>query len=208
MTHFDVYVFVLCLIVFLLLGGLSTAMLVHLYKLTKKLIIIGAEDEAIATEYQKRTSAKNAKVWNVLDKVVSILLLVVMCSAFIFSVYMHATEDKSPNGVPSLKVVKSPSMSFIHEDNQVLADLGLTDQFGTYDLIITRHIPGEYELELYDIVLYDLDGMPVIHRIVDIEEPDERHPDCRWFVLQGDANRHPDRVPVYYSQMKGIYRGE
>lgn len=208
MTGFDIYVFVLCLIVFLLLGGLSTAMLVHLYKLTKKLIDIGAEDDEISTEYQKRTSTKHAKLWNVLDKAVSILLLAVMCTAFIFSVYMHATEDKIPNGIPSLKVVKSPSMSYIHEENQLLADLGLTDQIQTYDLIVTRHLPDEYELALYDIVLYEADGMPIIHRIVDIEEPNNEHPDCRWFVLQGDANRYPDHIPVYYSQMKGIYEGE
>ena len=206
MSDFEIYVFVLCLIVYLLLGGLSTAMLVHMYKLTKRLIDMGAEDEFIATEYQKQ--AKHAKLWAVLDKIVSAVLLAIMCLAFLFSAYMHATEDKRPNGIPSLKVVKSPSMSYVHKENKILDELGVNDRIQTYDLIVTRHLPGEYELELYDIVVYEADGITIIHRIVDIEEPNGEHPDCRWFVLQGDANAYPDRIPVYYSQMRGIYEGE
>ena len=100
-------------------------------------------------------------------------------------------------------------MSFVHEDNTYLTENGITDQIQTFDIVVTRHLPNEYELKLYDIILYENDnGMMVIHRIVGIEEPTENHPDCRYFVLQGDANAYPDKIPVYYSQMRGIYRGE
>ena len=50
--------------------------------------------------------------------------------------------------------------------------------------------------------------MYVIHRIVGIEEPNEKHPNERQFLLQGDAVENPDRFPVLYSQMQGIYEGE
>ena len=48
----------------------------------------------------------------------------------------------------------------------------------------------------------------IVHRIVEIEEPNEAHPDCRHFRLQGDAVDSPDRFPVLYEQMRAIYRGE
>ena len=68
-------------------------------------------------------------------------------------------------------------------------------------------LPPVEELKLYDVVCYEVDGVPVIHRIVEIQPPNESHEDY-YFLLQGDAIENPDRFPVYYSQMRGIYRGE
>ena len=48
----------------------------------------------------------------------------------------------------------------------------------------------------------------IIHRIIGIEEPNEKHPDCRHFLLRGDASKFSDEFPVLYEQMKAIYRGE
>jgi hypothetical protein len=64
------------------------------------------------------------------------------------------------------------------------------------------------DLKLYDVVLYEVDGILLSHRIVGIEEPNEKHPDQRYFLLQGDAVESPDRFPVKYEQIKGIWRGE
>ena len=47
----------------------------------------------------------------------------------------------------------------------------------------------------------------IIHRIVGIEEPNANHPGKRHFLLQGDAVDRPDKFPVLYSQMQGIYEG-
>ena len=69
-------------------------------------------------------------------------------------------------------------------------------------------LPKEEDLQLYDIVVYEVDGILIMHRIVGIEEPCYDHPNQRWFLLQGDAVANPDRFPVKYSQMKAIYRGE
>ena len=77
-----------------------------------------------------------------------------------------------------------------------------------FDLIITRALPGEYELELYDIVVYEYKGDLIIHRIIEIEEPNEKHPDCRHFTTRGDAVRYSDEFKITYSQMRAVYEGE
>ena len=71
-----------------------------------------------------------------------------------------------------------------------------------------HELPKEEDLELYDIVVYEIRGYYIVHRIVGIEEPNESHPDCRYFLLQGDANTLADDFPVTYEQMTAIYRGE
>ena len=70
------------------------------------------------------------------------------------------------------------------------------------------HLPAEDQLELYDVVVYEINGVQMIHRIVGIEEANEKHPEERLFQLQGDAVATPDKDPVRYEQMKGIYRGK
>ena len=94
------------------------------------------------------------------------------------------------------------------QNNTYLFEHGLNDQVEVYDLLLTYGIPPEDELALYDIVIYEIDGKMVLHRIIGIEEPNEAHPNARHFLLQGDALERPDRFPVLYEQMRGIYRGE
>ena len=206
MSHFDIYVFILCLIVFLLFALVFTFVIVEMAKMKLKLIRSGLEDEEIKKEYRK--SRFKGCAGTIIGKVFSLLLCLALCVAFGFSVYMNTTEDKAPNGIPSLKVVKSDSMSKKHEANTYLVENGLDDQIQTFDIIVTRHLPAEMELELYDVVVYQQEDIYVIHRIVGIEEPNEEHPDVRHFLLQGDANDRPDRFPVLYEQMQGIYEGE
>ena len=83
----------------------------------------------------------------------------------------------------------------------------LNDQFQQFDVVICEHIPDEKDLKLYDIVVYKHEDMYIIHRIVGIEEPNEKHPNERHFLLQGDAVDCSDKFPVLYSQMQGIYKG-
>ena len=94
-----------------------------------------------------------------------------------------------------------------YSGNTYLFDNDLDNQFQMFDIVVCRHLPAEDELELYDIVVYKKDDMYVIHRIVGIEEPNANHPNERHFLLQGDAVEYPDKFPVLYSQMQGIYEG-
>ena len=92
-------------------------------------------------------------------------------------------------------------------ENTYLFDNNIQNQLQMFDVVICNHLPAEDALKLYDIVVYKQDDMYVIHRIVGIEEPNANHPNERHFLLQGDAVENPDKFPVLYSQMQGIYEG-
>lgn len=206
MTNYDVYVFLLCLIVFTVFVLLFSAMIATIAKMKLKLIRHGLEDEEIKKEYRKN-KGKGCR-GSILGKLLSLLICAAFLGIFAFSLYMHGTESRAANGIPSIKVVKSDSMAKKHEKNCYLRENGLDDQIQVFDLVVTRHLPPEEELELYDIVVYRQDEMYIIHRIVGIEEPNAEHPGERHFLLQGDAVPSPDIFPVRYSQMQGIYEGE
>lgn len=208
MSKYDIYTFILCLIVFLSLTALFTFFIVTLIRLWLRLIRGGQEDGAILKEYREQMNQKKRiRFSDVLGMCTSAVLLIALLASFVFSIYLQATDSKAANGVPSLKVVKSASMSFADEKNTYLADNEITNHLQTFDLILTEHLPDEFDLQLYDVVVYEQNGEMVIHRIVGIEEPNEKHPTCRHFLLQGDAVQFPDSFPVLYSQMRGIWTG-
>ena len=205
MTGYDIYIFILCFIVFSMFTVLFSYMIAMIVKMRLKMIEHGLADEEITTEQKKpRISCIGA----ILTNAVALLVCVALLVAFGFSLYMSATEGKAANGIPSLKVVKSASMSVKNEKNTYLVKNDLNDQIQTFDIVVTRHLPAEMDLQLYDVVVYREGDTNIIHRIVGIEEPNEKHPGCRHFLLQGDAVANPDPFPVLYSQMQGIYQGE
>lgn len=206
MSEFERYVFILCLIVFVLLTAMFTYLLFVILKQMIRLIRAGLEDEAIRKEFYRNKYAKRAG--KVFDCLISTVLCVVLLAAFLFSLYVNVREDSFLPSIPTLKVVTSNSMASKYENNTYLFENGLDDQVELYDLLLTYSIPPEDELELYDIVIYEIEGKMVLHRIIGIEEPNAAHPNERHFLLQGDALERPDRFPVLYSQMRGIYRGE
>lgn len=206
MQQFDIYVLVLCLIVFTLLVSVFSAAIVIIVKLSLKLIRSGAEDEAIIKEYS--TDKKPNKFSKIFDIMVSALLCLIFGAVFVASLYINCTQNVYFDSVPTYRVVQSGSMAEKNEKNTYLVENRLDDQIQTFDLILTYKIPKEEDLKLYDIVVYEVDGLLVVHRIVGIDEAGGTHPNERYFLLQGDAVGSPDRFPVLYSQMRGIYRGE
>jgi hypothetical protein len=94
------------------------------------------------------------------------------------------------------------------ESNTYLAENNLNDQFNMFDVVFVHKLPDEFDLELYDIVVYEHEGTMIIHRIIGIQEPNEDHPEHRHFVLRGDSAKYSDEIPVLYGQMKAIYKGE
>ena len=210
MTGFEIYVFILCLIVFSLLTAMFTYLISYIVRMEIKFIRFGHRDETIKKEYEKELNKnKNlsrAILWS--NKIISLLFCAILIAAFVFAIYVRTTEDKAANGIPSIKVVKSESMAKKNEKNTYLFLNHLDNQFQMFDVVICHHLPAEDELELYDVVIYRKDDVYVIHRIVGIEEPNEKHPNERQFLLQGDAVDSPDSCPVLYSQMQGIYEGD
>lgn len=206
MSQYEIYVFILCLLVFALLAGLSSVMLVYIVKSGIRLIRLGADDEKIKNEYfkflQKRKSSK------IIDYTVSILLCAILLGFFSFSMFVNLRKDSYFENIPTFRVVNTASMATKHEKNTYLTANGLNDQFDAFDMILTYKLPPMEELELYQIVVYEVDDVLLVHRIVGIEEPNDSHPTERYFLCQGDAVEKPDRFPVKYEQMRAIYRGE
>ena len=209
MTDYEIYVFFLCLIVFVLLTALSIVCLTIITRLSLRLINHGVEDEKILEEHRKK---KNKKSKGCFGKALDYAVSGVVCLTFIVllvgALVIRCTENSCCGMLPTYRVVKTGSMAEKNSKNEYLFENNLDDQIQTFDLIRTEKLPDEMELELYDIVVYETDGMLIVHRIVEIEEPNEQHPDCRHFRLQGDAVDAADRFPVLYEQMKAIYRGE
>lgn len=208
MEHFDAYQFVLCLIVFIILTASFTTLAAWLIKLYRKLISAGVNDEKIKQEYIKAQEKRPSIAGKVFDKLLLGLCCVVMLVMFGFSLSVTFNEGKITGDVPVLNVVKSNSMSYINERHSFLEQGEVNDQIQMFDLVFIHKLPAEDDLNVNDIVVYETDGYLIIHRIVAIEERNEKHPNERYFLLQGDANEVTDRFPVRYSQMKGLYAGE
>ncbi|MBQ8213527.1 MAG: hypothetical protein IJZ80_05900 [Clostridia bacterium] len=207
MSSFELYVFLLCLFVLIALTALFSVMITIIIRNTLKLIRLGEEDKKIIKILQQEK--KKRGFVDAFSMLFSSIICVLLIIAFVFSLMTKIGEDDLSTINP-LRVVKSDSMSYADEKNDYLEKNSLTDQFNTFDLLITQPIPAESDLELYDIVIYEhkQTGRMIIHRIVEIEEANKKHPDCRYFTLQGDAVRYKDDGPVLYGQMRGIYRGD
>lgn len=208
MTNYEIYTFFLCLIVFILLTVLFVTMLAYIVRLLLRIIRNGLDDEKIRIEYAKEES-KGSKIIDGIAKWFSIILSFVFILFSLSATAISCSTDYPVGDVPTLKVVSSASMSEKHKKNKYLFENDLNDQFQTFDIIFVYQLPKEEEIELYDIIIYEVEeGILLSHRVVKIEEPNENHPDCRWFTLQGDAVEVPDKAPVYYTQMRGIYTGQ
>ena len=206
MTSFEIYVFCLCFIVFTLLTAMFSYLITALTKQELELIETGLRDMKIQEEFEKKNSnGHRAAVW--VSRVLSLLLSLAFLAAFSAALYIRVNDDRPANGIPSIKVVKSNSMAKKNEENTYLVKNNLDNQLQMFDVVICNHMPAEEDLQLYDIVVYKQEDMYVIHRIVGIEDPNEKHPNERYFLLQGDAVERPDKFPVLYSQMQGIYEG-
>ena len=204
MTEYEIYIFVLCLVVFVALTAFFATLITCLVKMNLKLIKGGLADTEI--EKQRAKEAKKSAVFFTFEKILSALLLVVALTVFFFSLDVKINEKK-PAEKATVKVVKSPSMSKKDEFNKYLVENDLNNQFQMFDIIVVSPLPKASELKLYDIVVYEVDGQMVVHRIVEIKEPSATHTERR-FLLRGDANRYSDKFPVLYSQMRSIYAGK
>ena len=212
MAGFELYVFFLCLIVFLSLTALFTFMICYIGKQSAALIVNGLEDDKIKERLTKklnRKATKTGKFFEKAEQIFSIVLCVVLCVLFVSTIVSSVRGDNKVKSLPAIKVIASTSMSEKYENNTYLFQNDLNDQLQMFDVVLLHELPPEEELELYNIVVYEhISGALLIHRIIGIEEPNAEHPDEYHFLLQGDAVHYPDSFPVRYSQMKSIYRGE
>lgn len=205
MTPFETYLLVVSLIVLVSLVTFFSFLIWYVYVLTIRLTYVGYWDQELVQEYdfKRKQSVFSQRAGRIVSAVICSILSVMV----IISIFLGITENKLTKSVSTLKVVQSDSMSKKHEDNKYLVENGLDNQFQMFDLITTHALPAEEDIKLYDVIVYERDGNLVIHRVVQILEPDENRPD-RLFYTRGDANRKNDDLPVRYSQMRGIYQGK
>lgn len=206
--NYDIYVSLLCTITYVLLTTLSVICIATITRLYVKLIRSGYEDKKILREYQRKED--NGIFLGVVKwatYALSFIAFVVLGLVFVSSLTIQYTDEAIFEFLPTYRVVQTNSMSTKNEKNKYLVENDLNDQIQAFDLIETKALPDEMELELYDIVVYEVEDMLIVHRIVGIEEPNANHPDCRYFMLQGDAVGSADRFPVKYDQMRAIYTG-
>ena len=205
MGSYETYVFLLCLIVFLLLTGVSIFAISTIVKQLVKLIRLGGEDNALKIEYVEMLEGKRGTI---LEKIVSYIFCAIFLVFSVGVLYINVTQNSYSKDIPNLTVVKTKSMEEKNPKNEYLYLYNLDNQISAFDLIFVYEKPSQEDLKLYDIVVYEVDGVLLVHRIVQIEEPNQAHPNERWFLCQGDAVDAPDRFPVKYSQIRAIYRGE
>ena len=192
MEQYELYVFFLCLIVFVLLIALSAGCIYFIMKLSLRVIRGGLDDEQILADDAKKKSKKQNKYLKIANYAFSCTICLIFVLMFISSIWIRYTENSHCGTLPSFRVVQTGSMAQKHPSNAYLDQNHLDDQIQSFDLIQIEKLPDEMELELYDIVVYEVDGILLVHRIVEIQEPNAAHPDCRYFRLQGDAVEHPD----------------
>ena len=207
----ELYIFGLCFVVFAALTILLTTLIVVLARQHLRLVSLGAEDEKIREEYDNRHN--QSKFLNALGFIINLTVCILLVIAFGFSVAVKVYERQNRNDTKlgSLHVVRSDSMAKAYEKNEYLFKNGLDsaeNNFRLFDIIYTNPVPPEEDIELYDVIVYQLDEMLIVHRIVKIEKPNEKHPDEIYYYFCGDNNIYVDPKPVTYDQMRGIWNGQ
>lgn len=211
MGGFELYVFFLCLFVLIALTSLFAFLIYYIAKQKITLIKNGLSDEEIKKSLNKKlndSEKKHSSFYAKAKRVTTIALSAIFCTLLLTVGVLSCVGDTTVKNIPAIKVIASTSMSEKYEGNTYLFTNNLDDQIKMFDLVVLNELPAEEDLQLYDIVVYEhISGALLIHRIVGIEEPNEAHPNERYFLLQGDAVHYPDSFPVRYSQMKSIYNG-
>lgn len=208
MTNFEIYSLILCIIVLIMLTAVFSYMIVLLTKLNIKHVKAGLDDQIIREEFDPTNKKKDSKTKRAFNLTINVLFYAAIIFVFSSSIFVSCTQNVYFDNTPTYRVVLTSSMQTKNKNNEYLFENNLNNQISAFDLILTYKIPKEEELKLYDIVVYEVDDMLVVHRIVGIEEPNQYHPNERYFQLQGDAVGSPDRFPVKYEQMRGIYKNQ
>ena len=206
MSPYEIYTLVVSIIVIVGLASFLSILIWYIYVLTMRLIYVGYWDQELVQEYNN-DGRPLPKQKSTLGKVLSTAICGVLAVVVMFSVFLGISETSIAGSLPSLKVIKSESMSIKYEKNEYLVKNDLNDQIQMFDIIVSHPVPKEEDIQLYDVIVYECDGDLIIHRVVYIAEPTEEG-DVKLFYTRGDAVKNNDSSPVTYDQVRGIYRGD
>ena len=209
MTPYQIYTLVISCGVVIALAVFLSLLIWYIYTLTMRLIYVGYWDQELVQEYEfTKPPRPRTRSHSTVGRVVAAAVCGVMTVGVVFAMSLGIAEGFTTTAIPSLRVVKSDSMSMKHENNKYLVENNLDNQMQTFDIIVTYAPPAEEDIQLYDVIVYEANGELIVHRVVLIVEPNENHPDSRLFYTRGDAIKKNDTTPVKYEQIRGIYREE
>lgn len=151
-------------------------------------------------QYENKKNTKSRKAVKIIFNVLFYLVMLFFIAVLIFSfVQKIAGNDSYPFFGLKGMIVQTGSMSFKY-DAEFLE--GHDNQLKVDDLVFTRRIKDDEEMEVYDIVTFKLGDATVIHRVVDIQiDPVTGQ---KLYITRGDATPENDSAKTM-EQLTGIY---
>lgn len=208
------FITILCLVSFC---AVFTILFRHYYRSNIDSVSSGKEDIELidnAIDEEKEKKSKTKKVWKVVGKVFSYMVLGVVFAVFIFSLVSRIQNNTMPIGNSTMVVIASGSMS--EKNNQYVKDKTepeLNNQFDTYDIVGISKYDSQSEVKLFDVVAYkNKKDVTIVHRIVEIRTDDTTGEIV--YLTQGDTNLAPDNTSssqysgyLTYDRIIGKYDG-
>lgn len=151
-------------------------------------------------QYENKKNTKSRKAVKIIFNVLFYLVMVVFIAVLIFSFVQKIAGNDSYLffGLKGM-IVQTGSMSFKY-DAEFLE--GHDNQLKVDDLVFTRRIEEDEEIEIYDIVTFKLGDATVIHRVVDIQI--DSVTGQKLYITRGDATPENDSAKTR-EQLTGIY---
>lgn len=158
--------------------------------------------------YKKKKSRSN---WNILGNSILAVLFVIMVVGFIFAMIIKGSNQAiSIKGV-TYYVIETGSMEEVNQNNDYLINPTSDNEYintriNQYSLVGIEDYTDVSQLEVYDIVAFEMDGKVVVHRLLAINlEEDGSYT----FTFRGDANRYSlaDEIDVSEDRIVGVYNG-
>lgn len=210
MSNIDVISLIVTIICLLSFSIVFTILFRHYYLYNIENVKKGNVDIELIENAKKIKEAKTNKrkiVTNIISKVISYIVFVLIIIVFAFSLYSRFSGNSIPFGNSSLIVIASGSMSEKNEDNSYLQNIN--NQFNTYDIIGITKYNNQEEIELYDVVAFKNDeGITIVHRIIEILDVNGKEA----YITRGDSNNTSDNGVQYedyltYDNIIGYYNG-
>ena len=158
--------------------------------------------------YKKKKSRSN---WNILGNSILAVIFVIMVVGFIFAMIIKGSNQAiSIKGV-TYYVIETGSMEEVNQNNDYLINPTSDNEYintriNQYSLVGIEDYTDVSQLEVYDIVAFEMDGKVVVHRLLSINHQEDG---SYTFTFRGDANRYSlsGEIGVSEDRIIGIYNG-
>lgn len=141
-----------------------------------------------ANSIEKKKDKANGRA----SSVVSIILCAIFIPIILMNTTMIIKTYTDPDHLPGVFGIKPA----------IVLSGSMSPLFEAKALIFVKSVDTA-ELKQGDVICYLSDGAAVTHRIESINKENGEV----FFITRGDANNAADRLPVYPSQVEGLYIG-